>query len=83
MVDVRFDASQAVYLRDRRWFPKQEEHVAADGSLELRFGPVDVREAVAWCSQWIDGLMVVGDAALREAYVASLRARLRATGAPD
>ncbi len=78
MVAVRFDAAQAVYVRDRRWFPKQEEHTTADGSLELRFGPVDRREAVAWCSQWIDGLTVLGDARLREAYVASLRTRLRA-----
>jgi hypothetical protein len=82
MVDVRFEPSQAAYLRDRRWFPKQDEHVAADGSLDLRFGPVDIREAVAWCSQWIDGLTVLGDAALREAYAASLRARLRATEMP-
>ncbi len=77
-VHVRFDAAQAAYVRDRRWLAKQEERVLADGSLELRFGPVDVREAVAWCSQWIDGLTVLGDAALREAWVASLRARLRA-----
>lgn len=79
MVAVRFDAAQAVYVRDRRWFPKQDELVTPDGALELRFGPVDVREAVAWCSQWIDGLTVLGDAPLREAYLASLRARLRAT----
>lgn len=77
-VHVRFDAAQAAFVRDRRWLAKQEEHPLPDGSLELRFGPVDVREAVAWCSQWIDGLTVVGDAALREAWVASLRARLRA-----
>lgn len=76
MLEVRFDPSHAAYVRDRRWFPKQEEHVTADGSLELRFGPVDVREAVAWCSQWIDGLTVLGDPALREAYMASLRQRL-------
>lgn len=80
MVDVRFDAAHAAYVRDRRWLPRQEERALPDGSLALRFGPVDVREAVAWCSQWIDGVTVVGDATLRAAYVASLRARLRAAG---
>ena len=78
MVAVRFAASQAAYVRDRRWLSRQDERLGPDGSLELRFGPVDVREAVAWCSQWIDGLTVLGDPALREAYLASLRARLKA-----
>jgi hypothetical protein len=81
MVTVRFDAANAAYVRDRRWLPRQEERVGPDGALTLRFGPVDIREAVAWCSQWIDGLTVLGDAALRSAYTASLRARLRAAEA--
>lgn len=75
---VRFDARQAFYVRDRRWYPRQREAVTPDGGLELRFGPVELREAVAWCSQWIDGVTVLGDPRLREAYERSLEARLGA-----
>lgn len=74
---VRFDARQSKYVRGRRWFPKQRETQTADGGIELRFGPVELREAVAWCSQWIDGVTVLGDARLREAYERSLEARMK------
>lgn len=75
---VRFDARQSKYVRNRRWFPRQRETETAEGGIELRFGPVELREAVAWCSQWIDGVTVLGDARLREAYERSLDARIRA-----
>lgn len=74
---VRFDARQAPYVRGRRWHPRQREVELYDGGFELHFGPVELREAVAWCSQWIDGVTVLGDASLREAYERSLDARLR------
>lgn len=75
---VRFDARQARYVRGRRWYPRQRERDTLDGGVELRFGPVELREAVAWCSQWIDGVTVLGDARLREAYERSLESRMRA-----
>ncbi len=75
---VRFDARQAPYVRARRWHPRQRELELYDGGMELRFGPVELREAIAWCSQWIDGVTVLGDARLRDAYERSLDARLRA-----
>jgi aminopeptidase N len=74
---VRFDARQAPYVRGRRWHPRQREVELYDGGFELHFGPVELREAVAWCSQWIDGVTVLGDGSLREAYERSLDARLR------
>jgi hypothetical protein len=74
---VRFDARQAPYVRARRWHSRQRETELYDGGMELRFGPVELREAVAWCSQWIDGVTVLGDARLRDAYEQSLDARLR------
>lgn len=67
---------QAPYLRGRRWHPRQHEVERHDGGIELRFGPVALDEAVGWCSQWSDGVTVLGDARLREAYEASLTARL-------
>jgi hypothetical protein len=80
---VRFDPRQSRYVRGRRWFPKQRESETSDGGIELRFGPVELREAVAWCSQWIDGVTVLGDARLRAAYERSLEARLAGQrGAP-
>ena len=77
-VHVRFDARQAPYVRTRRWHPRQHETATSDGGVELRFGPVELREGVGWCSQWIDGITVLGDDGLREAYERSLEARLRA-----
>ncbi len=77
-VHVRFDARQAPYVRARRWHPRQHETATSDGGVELRFGPVELREGVGWCSQWIDGITVLGDDGLREAYERSLEARLRA-----
>lgn len=75
---VRFDARQAAYVRGRRWHTRQREVELDDGGLELHFGPVETREALGWCSQWFDGLTVLGDARLCEAYERSLDARLRA-----
>lgn len=77
-VHVRFDARQAAYVRGRTWHKNQVETQGADGGLELRFGPVEIREAVGWCSQWIDGIAVLGDDRLRAAYERSLTARLDA-----
>lgn len=75
---VRFDPRQSRYVRGRRWFPKQRETETREGGIELRFGPVELREAVAWCSQWIEGVTVLGDVRLREAYEQSLTSRLAA-----
>lgn len=76
VLHVRFDARQSRYVRGRRWFPRQRETDNDEGGIDLRFGPVELREAVAWCSQWIDGVKVLGDARLRAAYERSLEARL-------
>lgn len=76
-VHVRFDARQAGYVRGRQWHRKQRERVLDDGAYELTFGPVDLREAVGWCSQWIEGITVLGDERLRRAYVESLEARIK------
>lgn len=85
-VRVRFSADQARFLRERRWHRNQEEEFNLDdGTLNLTFGPVDCDEAVAWCSQWWQGITVLGDDKLRAAYEASLRdriARQEATSAP-
>lgn len=45
-VHVRFDVRQAPYVRGRRWHPRQRETELYDGGVELRFGPVELREAV-------------------------------------
>lgn len=74
---VRFDPRQSRYVRGRRWYPRQRERENRDGGIELSFGPVDLREAVAWCSQWIEGITVLGDARLREAYETSLKTRMK------
>ena len=75
-VRVRVSPDQARFLRDRRWHRSQREKLNLDGTLNLTFGPVDCDEAVAWCSQWWQGITVLGDDKLRAAYEASLRDRL-------
>lgn len=82
-VRVRFDASQAPYVRGRKWHARQSEKTLADGALELSFGPVDCREAVGWCSQWFDGVTVLGDDTFRARYERSLETRLAAQRAPQ
>jgi hypothetical protein len=77
-VRVRVSADQVRFLRDRKWHSKQKKKpkLNLDGTLDLTFGPVDCDEAVAWCSQWWQGITVLGDDKLRAAYEASLRDRL-------
>lgn len=75
---LRFEAAHARYIRGRKWHTRQTEKNLANGALELSFGPVDCREAIGWCSQWFDGVTVLGDATFRARYEASLKARLEA-----
>lgn len=77
-VRLRFERAQAPFVRGRRWHAKQSEKVLPDGALELAFGPVDCREAIGWCSQWFDGVTILGDPTFRARYEASLEARLAA-----
>jgi hypothetical protein len=59
---ARFTPEQARYIEGRRWHRKQRLTKKRDGSLEIRFGPADLGETLAWVRQWGRSITVVGDA---------------------
>lgn len=63
-VHVRFSKEQAKFIRNRRWHKHQKMTTRRDGSLDVKFGPADLREVQAWVAQWGDSIEVLGDASL-------------------
>jgi hypothetical protein len=64
---ARFTAAQAPYIEGRRWHAKQRVTRRKDGTLEIRFGPADLGETLAWVRQWGESITVLGDTRLRSA----------------
>jgi hypothetical protein len=77
-VHVRFDAAQARHIEGRRWHRSQHVRHCADGTLDVRFGPSDRGEALAWVRQWGASVRVLGDKRFVSAWKADERARRRA-----
>lgn len=66
-VHVRFDAEVAERMRSRVWHRSQSAVLRTDGSLDVKFGPVDLNAAAAWASSFGRAVRVLGDKKLRKA----------------
>jgi hypothetical protein len=66
-VHVRFEAAIANRMRTRVWHRAQTAVLRTDGSLDVKFGPVDLDVAASWVSSFGDAARVVGDKKLRKA----------------
>lgn len=76
-VVVRFDASAAPGVLERRWHPRQKIRREKDGSVTLSFPAPAIYEAKRWVLQWGAAAEVLAPEELRTAVAASAR-RLRA-----
>lgn len=66
-VAVRFRPEHANTEARRLWHSSQRALLRRDGSLDLRFGPVDLDAAASWASSMGDALEVLGSKKLRKA----------------
>jgi hypothetical protein len=66
-VHVRFEPSSAATVRGRVWHRSQRMVVRADGSVDVRFGPVDLGTAASWVASFGRAARVLGDKRLRKA----------------
>lgn len=70
---IRFNASQAPYIRERVWHPTQRIRELPDGRLDLSFRAGGTFEIVRWILGWGDAAEVVGPEALRKQVADVLR----------
>ena len=66
-VGIRFDASVADYIREKRWHPSQKLTDLPDGSLELRMKLSSLVEIVRWVLAWGGRAVAIEPLALVEA----------------
>ncbi|HEX8237986.1 MAG TPA: WYL domain-containing protein [Abditibacteriaceae bacterium] len=65
-VSIRFDAAQAIYIRERHWHGTQRLEEQADGGLILHFQASGLGEITRWVLQYGSHAQVIGPLALRE-----------------
>lgn len=65
-VRIRFDASAAFYIRERRWHPTQELTELSDGGVELSLHLATLDEVERWILSWGTHAEVLAPQALRE-----------------
>lgn len=80
MVRVRFEKELVRYVEGRYWHRDQKLSSRPDGSIELEFGPADLRDATEWVREWGERVQVLGDERLLRALAQSLRASLAQVG---
>ncbi|MCU0692311.1 MAG: WYL domain-containing protein [Polyangiaceae bacterium] len=66
-VHVRFSADIAPRLRSRVWHRTQRVVLRRDGSVDVRFGPVELAAAASWAASYGAAVRVMGDKRLRKA----------------
>lgn len=76
LVRVRFAPQVAHLVEERVWHPSQRRETNADGSVTLTLEAGGKTEILAWLYGFVPHVEVQEPAALREAYVAGLRAGL-------
>jgi hypothetical protein len=65
-VHVRFEPEVADRMRNRLWHRSQEAVLRTDGSLDVKFGPVDLDVAASWASSFGGAAQVMGSKKLRK-----------------
>ena len=65
-VRIRFDASVADYIQERRWHPSQEIRRLPDGSIELSMTVNHLLELRRWILSWGDAAEVLEPYSLRK-----------------
>ena len=73
-IAVRFDASQAPYIREKRWHPTQTIEEEANGSLVLRFQARGLGEIARWVLSYGAHAEVLEPPALRQAVFEAAQA---------
>lgn len=77
-VAVRFDASQAIYIRERRWHETQTIEELAEGGLILRLRASGLGEIVRWVLQYGSHAEVLSPPELRDLVQTEIERMARA-----
>lgn len=64
-IAVRFDASVAPKIAERRWHPNQRIEPLADGAIILRYRTNQLNQTLFWVSQWGPNAEILAPPALR------------------
>ncbi|MCE9636439.1 MAG: WYL domain-containing protein [Planctomycetes bacterium] len=72
-VEIRFDATVAPGVLERRWHPKQTVRRERGGSIVISFPAPAIYEAKRWVLQWGAAAEVLAPAELRDAVAKSAR----------
>ena len=64
-VHVRFSPASAPRLQQQLLHRSQRAVLRTDGSLDIRFGPIDIDVAASWVASFGDSVRVLGDKRLR------------------
>ncbi len=66
-VHLRFSSTCANRLKNKLFHRSQRAVLRTDGTLDVRFGPVDLDTAASWAASFGDSVRVLGDKRLRRA----------------
>ena len=77
LVRIRFDASAAFYIRERRWHASQTLKDLADGSVELSMRLATLTEVERWVLSWGTHAEVLEPTTLAGSIISTLKQSMR------